>query len=187
MSTSKLTNMIRDQIIGKAIAATFDKEHQEISVAKAELAERCYNHIVPLDVRKLIAKLPEGWLRLDKCLRFHINGLYISLGHPKGLPVKYSNGCGVVGSIVDDVLRDDVIELNKREEAFNASKSKAYKALQQMIYGITTFKQLKATWPEGEKFYSSLQPKTESSNLPAIMVDDVNAMLGLNASKKVKK
>lgn len=180
----RLTNSTRDSIVADVMQATFKKEQEAFKKEENALALRLYNHVVAADVQKTAKKLPPGWIQFDSCLRFNLNGMDVRLDliDKKGVPVPCDrHSCQRLGNIADDELRDSFLDYRKRFDEYEARRAKTRTAVGQLVYGLHTYKQLCEAWPDGKKFYQAYKPKTEDSNLPAIIVDDVNKMLGLGS------
>ena len=177
-----LTNQIREDIIKDVITKTFAKEEAKIKKDEHKIGMAAYVKCYPAKERELAAQLPTGWVAKDKCLRFNISGMDMRFMVNEPVSVKENNGyCKRLGDIADDKIKQDALDLHGDKEKLKADSSKLHAQLKSVLYAVNTYKRLKETWPEGEKFYSKFAPKGEQSLLPAIRVTELNETLGLKA------
>ncbi|MBC3540631.1 Nmad5 family putative nucleotide modification protein [Rufibacter sediminis] len=183
---TRLTNEIRDSIIGKAINEKFEPVLSKLKKEEHELALLCYKSIYDKKVLAAANKLPKEWTRQDGCLRFNAGGYYLTFCLiDKKVPVPYSTGCATLGSLKDEALEKARAFAEKKKD-IEDQKIKARYALQAVLYSVTTINKLKTVWAEGEKFYTMYDEQSPKSKggLPAVQIQELNEMLGLKPSKK---
>lgn len=178
--SKRLTNWDREQICNAAISAAFTPRFAAQKEAESALATEAYETVFPADVRKQAARMPKGWLHLDNCLRFNVNGMDLHLDViGDGLPVPYDRVyCSRLGTITGD-LADRIIAHFGAKDELKAERDRAKRSLMALLQTCSTLKKLQQEWPEGEPFWSALAAKEREPGLPAPLVNDINKMLGL--------
>lgn len=184
---TKLTTHMRNVIRDRAVAAAFNPRFAANKEREAEVGRRLYDAVFPADVRAAAAAFPEKeWIRLDSCLRFNVGGLRMVFKVDPGLPVPWGGyGCHELGVITKQELIDLARACSDDKEALQSEQARASNALGAMLRSVSTIKKLAEVWPEGREFYASFEDAV-SPILPAIVVADVNAMLGLPAHEATK-
>lgn len=162
------------------------KDREQEALREHELAVECWAHVFPQAVREAVLGLPEGWFRLDECLRFNAGGWTVLLSHKKGLPVPYRSGCGILGSLTGELAdraRAFVVERDNKK----AERAKAFRDLTAAILDARTYKQLAVAWPEGLPYFEDYLPKKngQPSTALAIPFAKINEVLGLPAKETV--
>ena len=160
------------------------KEQNEYRVRENDLAEECWKQVFPAAVREIVLAMPEGWLRLDKCLLFNAGGWNVYLDHAKGLPVPYRMGCNNLGTLTGELAdraRAFVVERDKKKE----ERAKSFRDLRAAILAARTYKQLALAWPEGLPYFEVYLPqsKNKPSTAVAIPFAKLNETLGLTAKE----
>ena len=179
---TRLTNDMRESISRRCIETQFNKEVEKFKKEEHELGMKCYHDIFDLKIRKAAEALPQKWLRMDGCLRFNVGGYDIRFTVTPPVPVPYSTSCASLGSVSKELAEACQDFANRKKDA----KDKADKAriqLSAMLSKIGTVKSLEKTWPEGRAFYKKYLVVNDGAALPAIQVDDINKLLGLNKDK----
>ncbi len=188
---ARLTNYIRESIARSAINHAFDPKKEALSVTEDALACVAYAFVFSKKETDLVGKVPEYWFRLDSCLRFNVGGQSITLKLKKGLPVPYGtkNGsdsgyhCHNLGVIPHGDLCDRIQAHAQALEAYKEQRRGAERQVKAMLDAVTTTGKLKEVWPEGEQFYS-VYDDVAAPKLPALRVDEINAMLGLASEQE---
>lgn len=136
--------------------------------------------------RKKAAELKEGWLREDRCLNFNAGGysLTFEVNDPVRVPYRtpYGRGysCNTLASIQDQDLMKRMQQWAQEVEKLRQEKRDAYRATLLLVGKFSTVKALKEAWPEGYEFYKKYDvAQTNRPQLPALRIEEVNAMLGL--------
>ena len=188
MTSVSLNNDIRDAIAKKAVDHKFGPIFEALATAEDALAREAHASIYTADELSKVAKLPVYWVRRDACLLFNVGGQRLRFDAKEGLPVPYANksgsghgyDCREIGSIpfgdLCDRLQAHALAVEKAKE----EKRAAHKAVRTMLDSVRTSKKLAELWPEGAPFYEGMFSPDQLRNLPAIRVDDVNAVLGLS-------
>jgi len=128
---------------------------------------------------KQINKVPEEWLRMDKCLRLNCGGYDLTFSVKKPVPVPYATHCARLG-VITGYLAEKAQDFANRKKDEREKSKKAYNLLLSILSSVTTFKKLEEVWPEGKKFYSGyLDKKGNEYQVPTIQIDEINKMLGL--------
>lgn len=176
---SRLTQNIRERICNRAITAAFKEREESRAAAEIALGMEAYQAAFPEKERVAAAAMPEGWLRLDRCLRFNANGWNVTLRVNPGVPVPSAEyGCrnlaSLTGELADRVQRHAQDEENLRDE-----RRKAERELSGFLDQFKTIKQMREAWPEGEPFYAEFDVDRKPTGVPAVRVAEINALLGI--------
>jgi hypothetical protein len=177
MATSRrLTDSLRREIAERAAAFAFDPKYTANATEEHTLADRVYRTVISEDVLRRVLALPEGWTLIASQIAVNANGQQITLnfGGDKKMPVPYN----VRRHPVEPGELCDAIQANAAAyETLKEQRKAAYRATLAMLSAVNTLKQLEEAWPDGAPFYTDLE--TSPSNLPAVRVDEINALLGL--------
>ena len=160
------------------------KEKNEYRIRENDLAVECWVSVFPKEVREAALAMPEGWLRLDTCLRFNAGGWNVYLDHVKGLPVPYRMGCNNLGTLTGELAdraRAFVVERDKKKE----ERGKEFRDLRAAILAARTYKQLALAWPEGLPYFEAFLPQSRGKPSTAIAIPfaQLNEALGLTAKE----
>ncbi len=182
----RLTNDVREAIANKAVAHAFDPRRAALAEEADTLGRAAYAVVFPKSETDKLASVPENWIRRDACLRFNVGGQHIKLNLVgDGVPVPYRiNGyagysCSVLGSIPHGDLCDKIQKHAVAVEKLKDESKAARQQLMAMLAKVSTFKRLRDIWPEGAQFFAGYE--ISSAAVPALRVDEINAMLGLAA------
>lgn len=186
---TRLTKDLRLSIANAAVDHSFNPKAEALKVAEDALAREAYAFVISDAEVKAAEAMPSNWYRRDPCLRFNVGGYTLRLQLiGDGVPVPYrAKGeeyggyhCGNLGSIPAGDLCDRIREHAQAVEALKAERRTAFRAVFSMLEGVTTLKRLAEVWPDGEQFYKHYS-STPAASLPAVRVDEINAMLGIAA------
>lgn len=177
----RLTNEIRDKIIKEMATNAVEKERLALVKREGLLAMKLWKAVYPKAERDLAAKLPAGWIRMDKCLMFNLNGMSIRLDAPEPVTVKSSDGgyCHRLGNISDQELGAEFLKLDGDRKDLERKFSEIKATAKALLYSVGTYNSLEKAWPEGKKFYEKFKPKNESSGVPATLTANLNALVGI--------
>ena len=188
MATQKLTNYSRAAIAERAVEHAFAPRRDALKAEADALAREAYVALFPEAETKLVAKLPENWIRRDECLRFNVGGqdIVLCVDGP-GLPVPYRpkdstsggysrNRLGVIpfGDLCDRIQAHALADVKYRDE-----RRQALRATKAMLEAVSTIGKLSEVWPEGKEFFAEYVDKP-APQLPAVRVQEINALLGLS-------
>lgn len=178
---TKLTNFMREQIKNAAVESIFEPKRKVIKKWEHKLAQKCYNSIYPLSLRKQADAMPKEWIRRDQCLRFNANGWTVELYAEEVLPVPHSAQCRILGAVTGE-LGEEVQKYSQDWESHKRERTAAGNKLRGFLTNFNTFKQLREGWPEGKKFYQAHDAETAKVPLPAIITQEINNLLGLKTN-----
>jgi len=183
---TRLTKDLRSSIAYAAVAHAFDPRQDALNKEEDALGREAYAAVLTPAEIKAVKAVPQNWFRSDSCLRFNAGGYTVKLTVSDGMPVPYAPKgdrggyhCGMLGSIPAGDLCDRIQTHVKAVETYREERYKAKQSVLVMLGGVSTLKQLREAWPEGESFFSRHEAVSTGGNLPAVRVDEVNAMLGL--------
>ncbi len=188
----RLTNNIRDAIVNEVVNVTTDKDKKDLDKREKLLAQQCYNQLFSKETRAAIDSLPRGFMPETSLLYLSINGMSATLksAQPVRVPfcskleneslqATYRNSDQRLGGILNKELYEKFMSLHADKEAHKARTNKIRAETKSLLYSLFTYPQLEKTWPEGKKFYSKYAPKNSESQLPAILISDLNKTLGI--------
>lgn len=169
-------------IARRAIAARLKPEADSLAKAEDALGRKCWKAVHSQDAVKWAAKAPDGWLRLDKCLRFNCGGWNVLLTLIEGVPVPYSSGCSRQGVIPDDMTAE-VKEFVQKRDDFQKHRKTLESDLYRTILSCGSFKRLLDNWPEGREYYAAHLVISEGPRSLAVPFSELNAKLGLHVAE----
>lgn len=177
----RLTNEIRDKIIKEMATNAVEKERLALVKREGVIAIKLWKSVYPKAERDLAAKLPAGWIRMDKCLMFNLNGMSIKLDAAQSVAVKSSDGgyCRRLGDIASPELGDEFLKLDGDKKDLERKFSEIKSSARALLYSVSTYGGLEKAWPEGKKFYEKFKPKNETSGVPATLTASLNALVGI--------
>lgn len=183
---SRLTNHTREAIARAAIAFAFDPKEEALKQAEDALAREAHAFLFPKKVIDTAKSLPKGWISHLATLKLNAGGQQIEIRASEALPVpasdKNGNSAGyygyMVGTIPTGELSDRIQGHAQAKEKLSDEKTVARRQVEAMLSNVTTVKKLAEAWPEGEQFYSKYLER-EAPQVPALRVDEINAILGL--------
>ncbi len=179
----RLTNEIRDQIIRKMAEDACVKEKEKLTKRESALGVKLWKAVYQKAERDKAVAMSDGWIRMDKCLKFNLCGMNITVTVAEAVPVKSngSNYCQRLGDIADETLRDEYLtwhgDMEKLKVKYNQIKAQG----RALLYSVSTYNGLVKAWPEGKKFYEAYKPINETSGVPATLTADLNALLGVKS------
>ena len=183
----KLTNHHRDAIANAAAAYAFDPKAAALSKTEDMLAHEAYELLFPLSQRVAVKALPKFWFNHVNSLIFNVNGAKITLkflGDAVPAPAvsklgsgNPANGYSPVGAVPAGDLAERIMKHVDARDSLAKERKAARTDLRAMLGTITTDKQLREAWPEGEEFYSKFSAAPVS--LPAVSMADINKRFGL--------
>ena len=178
----RLTNLIRERIVRRAVDTTFDKQRDALVKIEKALALKAYRTVFGEALLKKINAVPKNWFRADACLSFNIGGQRHVLRGDKELPVPYSKSCNLLGVLEGDIAEQVIAHADARKKLLD-DRSAAHSQLSAMLESINTFNKLFELWPEGKPFYEEYATTDKRTGAVAIRFDDMNKMLGLKTDK----
>ena len=181
MGTLRLTNADRDGVVERALYHTFGPRKDALKAEECRIGLAAYEIAVPKAERQAAAKLSERWLRTDKCLRFRFDFRQVTLNvDPPVLVPSRNRYCEDLGLVQDVELIAAFEAMEAARKTLVEERDRAETGLNVLVRRVSTLRQLRETWPEGEAFYAHLKPRDEAQ-VPAVIIDDLNRMLGLPA------
>lgn len=187
---SRLTNDMRQAISEAAVAHAFNPRRDELKKTEDQLAREAFACIFSAKEIEAVSKIPENWFRLDDCLKFNVGGQSITLRvEGQGLRVPYRAkgsanggwGCNNLGSIPHGDLCDRIQKHAQAFETYKEERRNAARVTMAMLNAVNTTKRLREVWPEGLQFFVMYEGE-ERQPLPAVRVDEINQILGLQAA-----
>ena len=177
---TRLTNDMREAIAHAAVWHKFDPLKKKLDDMEDTLAREAYAAIIPADELKALEGVPPRWLNHNSSVTVSAGGYNIQLSLKEGtqLPVP-RNGAFRLGALPHGDLCDRARAHANAQETLRNERRNAFYATQTLLASVTTFKALRAAWPDGETFYKKFEGAVPASTLPAVQVAKVNEMLGL--------
>lgn len=177
---TRMTKDLRESIARKAVETQFKPRHDALKVEEHKLGMEMYNATFPADIQKQLKKIPDGWLRMDGCLRFNCGGYDLRFTVSPAVPVPYSTHCARLAAVTGDLAERGQAHANALKD-FREQYEAAYRALLRMLESVGSVKALQKAWPDGIEFYKNYLTAAPGAAVPALRVEEVNKMLGLAA------
>lgn len=174
---AKLSNFIKDSIIDACMKDRFDEQLKKLEDEGHELAELCYTTIYDEKQLKIVYSLEEVWFTTSEQIKVNAGGYSVVLNFKERKRFPYNAGHTL--AIACPKLTARVQKYAERKEELNKERRETRQKLTAFIYSFGSIKQLKATWPEGKKYYSSWDVE-QKTNLPALPIQEINSLLRLN-------
>lgn len=204
MTTVKLTRGIRESIRNDMLRHRFSSEFRELVAERKAVAHAILRHVIPEDVLRRAADLPEGWL--PNLHQFHVKiagsftelhlsggGLYgdILKAQPSdfkydraGIPVpaKYDHRSAL--GILDRAGSQDELQLvtwHERVESETSDLTKRVREAMKIADGVlaraSTLNRLRELWPEAAPF--TKRHEVGAPALPAVPTEELNKLFDL--------
>lgn len=174
----RLTNAVREKIVGNALAASFAKTTEALLAEGIALSGEVYTHFVGPQDRERIVGLGRRWFNFVTSRGINCGGLRLRLDfgtNPVAWPLSGEWTLAADHPLAVR-LRDHAVRQEKHLEEREAAKRK----LAAFLGSIGSSGALLDHWPDGRPFYEfALQGTTPAATVPACTIDDVNAALGL--------
>ena len=176
---TRITQHIREKINYQAVNTAFAEREAAMGEASHALGMEAYEASFPKAVRQQAEAMPDGWLRLDKCLRFNANGWNVTLSVKVGVPVPSAmHNCQTIAALTGD-LGERVQAHKTAGEKLRSEKRAAEQEMSGFLEQFRSIKQMREAWPEGAPFYAAFETERKAANLPAIRVQKINELLNL--------
>lgn len=186
----KLNAAHRKAIIDKAVAHAFDKRDKAHENERKKFADALYAHHYG-DAEKIATKLPDEWRSYAGSVGIQHPDFYSgwrygdvpadkansSLTLSKRRLVPHNTPCFKVSP--DHPLYDRATDLGRAEVALKAERSALRLKLETIVNAANTLKQLAEQWPAGAKFFPSEEKPAARALVPANLINEVNATLGV--------
>ena len=185
MKSKRLTNNDISKIKKDCLNDIFKKREQTINQKKQLIAEKIYHEIIPPDFHPIESQ--NHWFASARGIDI-FDGYQHYWGHTfsdssRSRPtphflIRYASG-GNIRVKLDDLsplLQKEIKALTQKEDALAKDRTEVTKQLDQALWNCNTSKQLKDTWPEGEKYYAFLFNESQTL-LPAVSIDKLNTLI----------
>ena len=202
MASTRLTNNIRDALLGKLLTRAFKPKGDALIKKAVDFAERLYRDALKYDLARIDA-LPEGWLPTDDDIKVQL-GAQITNIRFRGSLNQYGLGpsfdkAGInrpdipnkrfpaskKGQVVAQYPRihklvEEFLQLQNEFKELREEIENAKRTAQGALDSVSTVKKLIEVWPEVEEFAKHyLVDGERKAVLPAIPRDRLNTILNL--------
>lgn len=184
MASVRLTSYMRDTILERLLQHAFAGREEVIQQRRCALGNKVYYDIYPPKLREKMEALPNGLLPTD-------TNLLVRFGDGSGdvervfwkeeRRISYDHRSGVARAYAENhPFTQEFRTLGRKREALKEEKDTAKRSALSILNSVTTLNKLIEIWPEVSRFAQDFQDrKTGQMKLPAVVVKDVNARLGL--------
>lgn len=180
MASPRITKAMREDITQRAVGSTFRKEAEALQKEENSLAERLYKEVYSPQERKHMEALGSRFIDTADRIRGNIRGQKITLHFGATKLVDQDNKMfHMTPPTPSQALSDDIYDFMERHKTYKDKRSKAEQQLEAMLETVVSFNKLRAVWPQGEKFYDMYDVDSEKPGVPALLVTELNAILGL--------
>ena len=201
MSSKRLTKYERNGVVNRLLTHKFGAEADALAREWSALARSLYDYAVPVEMLRKASALPANWFYYGSEFRVNFAGpevnLYFSPRRNASyhgirfcslreeasdllLPQHMISGRGRVNLAAEHALTEAFTRLHAKLGDYKERLVKAEKYADAMLNSHTTVSALLRIWPEVEPFVNKAERvSAPSSNLPAVQISELNALLGL--------
>jgi hypothetical protein len=200
MTSTRLTNDIRESLTRDIMRHRFTADVDDLLATQAAFAMRVYDDLFNADMRTAMSALPDGWLNDsdDIGVQFgYVGGSNVytrlwfsgyltgSLGQLQTkrdtkktmrVPASKAHGCVKVYD-PSHPLSKDFDRIRIRTKSLRENVDTAKRSVETALNAVTTIKRLVETWPEVAEFAKKYD--TEKPQLPALPTEHLNQLLRL--------
>lgn len=185
MSSTRLTNELRNRIAKAVLNHRFEAEEKALDVATEALGDLIYESLYPAggNARKRLDTALDGEYAYCTSIDCHLAGDYRSIPMSKQRPVQHKH---YSGRAKFDANAEPVVvfrDIQAKRRKLKEHKDETAAKVNGLLSEATTIKKLMEIWPEVEPF---IPPAVTPVNLPAVPRDEVNSLLGLPTKTEVK-
>jgi hypothetical protein len=183
----RLTNAMREIICRELLKQRFEAEEEAFLNDRMDFADRCYDAAFTPEEREIMSKLPDGYMPARSEIVFGFGGEWHVLRFRNAKKVPYADSNSwyfdrFAFGVTSPMTREWAAHLD-RKSSLQKKKDEAKTKIMAILCGVSTVKSLLKTWPEVAPWLPA-SAIDASTNLPAIPVAEVNAMLNLKPVKK---
>lgn len=183
----RLSNRIRDEIIGKVLDHSFYDRLKLIEDEKRALYEETYDVLYPKELLDKMSEL-EPFRYDDK--GEYLPGDFYSSSRTFRIAYGYKTDWANIKKAkpfasnrvnrlpIDHPLTEKHDHICNRYDTLITERNTLRHEIRAILYSVSTFKKLYDVWPEVAQFTSDIEIKAEMQ-LPAVKVDSINKRLGL--------
>ncbi|MFQ1017897.1 Nmad5 family putative nucleotide modification protein [Gilliamella sp. BG7] len=188
---TRLTKSIKEQICKNAIEQSLaNKELKTVNENLSKLALDVYNDNVTAEllkeadeIRDRVKELPFDYysvFRICEGVRCNFNGLsaYLTLPSERIFYGLDKNPTYTA----DHEFSKRFLSLQNQFKYLEKQKNDLEHEIMAILNSCATLKKLQETWPESVNFLDGIQVDITKTNLPAVVVEDLNKKLGITAS-----
>lgn len=182
----KLNRYNRLQIITAALEASFRERVEAHNAVRLALLEQVWTATYSPAERTAARQLDAAnWFSRGSYITLNAGGWRLMLSTVDfKLPWSYQHRHERI-----DLKQPALVEAARRyadaDEALKKDRSAAEGALKTLLGSCSSAEMLEKTWPEGRPFYAHLLGRPSQSRLPAVQVEEVNRLLGLQGDVDV--
>lgn len=172
MST-RLNSELRIAIVQALLDHKFLTTKNKHELDRVEFAEAVYNDMYSESDRRLMAKLPKGWLQVHTSFTAHFVGRWERLQLKKER--RFAHVCSPKYPSGHD-LTTTLFKMQRAETELDEQLRSTHAATMAMLTSCSTIEMLLKRWPEVKPFVPKAAAITTALALP---VKELNAMFGL--------
>lgn len=188
MSSVRLNQTRRETVLQKMLDHAFGVKRRELNEAKRKLASDIYDEVYPEKTRRLMKRVPAGFLPTASGFQVTFAGQYAMVYWSEERPVADRHQHRAVRAFsASDEFSVRNLEIEERERRLQEDRDKAYSAARAALGSCATVKQLVEMWPEAAPFVKDFTAPPQQRAL-TLSIGDLNRQLGLSpgVSQKVK-
>lgn len=187
MASVKLTNALRDDIRSNALKGALEVERADLRKRLQAIGDAVYRLLVTEEQEKQMKKLPTGFFTTGDGLHFTPYHDAVSMGgaggRRKDFPLSTDRrmpqffAAYTLPVIVGSELMKEIEAVEKENIRLIDLKDTLKANINGVLNSVGTVARLLIVWPEVAKFLPAYATNPKLTNLPAVMVDELNAML----------
>ena len=189
MSCVQLNQHMRDVILEKMLDHAFGERQRELDEAKMALAGDIYDDVYSDDMKRLMWKMPAGFLPTATGFQVIFAGQYttVSWREERRAAEEHFHKAVRTYPATDDLSKRH-FELEKQDARLREDRARAKGAARAALNSCATTRQLVEIWPEAAPFVTSVAIPAQQRAL-TLSIGDLNRQLNLSpaATKKFPK
>lgn len=178
MSSQRITKGLAEQIAESATSKAFDAKLEVLRKARAKAGDALYKLMLG-EHYKAVNKLPEAFFPLQDSLYLGGSNSFSDLHFSKPTRMVTSSYYLLKAIPKSDPLVIAYAKADNEVEIHRSLRRDFYRKVLQIASSVTTTSRLLEVWPEGKEFVPAASVPT--SNLPMVLISDVNAVLSAAA------
>lgn len=179
----RLTNTLRNTIAGAVIAHRFNKPREDLSKQWRLFGDEVYCDIYDTKTRRLMDRLPDGWLCLDGSYYVSFGGLRDTLNmvHKRRFPYSAVQTSAPIKIYpANHPLAEKHSALRNALKDVEDERTKYRLQVEAVLDSVSTVSKLLEAWPEIGAFVPAAEAKAQ---VPALRIVELNAVLKLPPEK----
>ena len=186
MASIRLTNTMRELIRNRLLEKRFAPEEKALQDAFTKLADDIGRSLLTPKQWKMVEELPEGWLKKTNGVRAAFAGQRkdLTMGAALAFPDSLYGDSYYRRDVealfpADHKFTERFTQLTQREAELKQERQQCKREIEGVLSSCSTLGKLHEIWPESKQVSGDMGTPPASHGVPAIVINDLNAKLGL--------